>query len=376
MKILQIIPALEDGGAERFVVDLCNELSNAHEVTLCLFFKNKKETGFQKELLPDIKLISLDKKPGFDISIIFKLKKVLNNYKPDIVHTHVGALIYLLATISITFKKYKIVHTIHNDAWKEVRSKKERQIRYWFYRKKKIIPVTISKESDRTFKQAYPDVASTIIYNGTRKPATSLQFDSVKKFIENARKNDNTKIFVHIGRLEYQKNHVLLIAAFQKLLKSGANALLIMIGGERNQAESHQISQAIQEACNTNQNMIWLGGNQPAIDYLLLADFFCLSSLFEGMPISLIEAFATGCIPVCTPVGGIPEMMNGKKFIAKNLSIDAYYNALKEAYVYPTEKLSSLKNEFIALFNEKHTMNFCGYEYEKLYKQLLAKNGM
>ena len=105
MKILQIIPALEDGGAERFVVDLCNELSNDHEVILCLFFTNNSETGFKKELSPDIKLISLDKKSGFDVSAIFKLKKVLNRYKPDIVHTHVGALIYLLAAISITFKK-------------------------------------------------------------------------------------------------------------------------------------------------------------------------------------------------------------------------------------------------------------------------------
>src|SRR5215831_13338138 len=98
MKVLHIIPTLSDGGAERFTVDLCNQLAIEHsEVVLCSLFKLQGNYQyFKDELLTDIKLIDLDKKPGFDISVVFKLKKALNTYKPDIIHTHAGALNYLL----------------------------------------------------------------------------------------------------------------------------------------------------------------------------------------------------------------------------------------------------------------------------------------
>ncbi|MEP6466395.1 MAG: glycosyltransferase family 4 protein, partial [Parafilimonas sp.] len=234
----------------------------------------------------------------------------------------------------------------------------------------------ISKESDRTFREAYPDVTSNIIYNGTRKPAPGLQFNVVEKYITDIRKNEDTRIFVHIGRLKHQKNQLLLIAAFKKLLMQHANALLIIIGSEREEIGSHKIASAIKEACALYSNIVWVGGNQPATDYLMCADFFCLSSIYEGMPISLIESFATGCVPVCTPVGGIPEMLNGKGFLAKDLSEDAYYNVLAEAYTCSKEKLLVFKNEFISLFNEKYTMKSCSAEYEKIYKELLAENNL
>ncbi|HEX5150802.1 MAG TPA: glycosyltransferase [Parafilimonas sp.] len=376
MKIFQIIPSLSDGGAERFVVDLCNQLAgDRHKVTLCsLFALEGSYQYFKQELLTDVELISLDKKPGFDISVIFKLKKILNKYRPDVIHTHVRALNYLLPILMMD--TYNVIHTVHNDANKEIANDRERRVRYWFYQKKKVIPVTISNESDRTFKHVYPNVTSTVIYNGTRKPAPSTQFETIKRFFEDTRHNNAARIFVHIGRLKNQKNHLLLISAFKKLLEDGVNALLIMIGAERDGEESRQIALAIKKACAGTRNIIWIGGNQPATDYLMLADFFCLSSIYEGMPISLIEAFATGCLPICTPVGAIPEMMDGNDFLATGTTEDAYYRALATAYASPKEKLIFLRDKFMTLFNEKYAMKHCANSYEQLYKDLLCKNGI
>ena len=63
-----------------------------------------------------------------------------------------------------------------------------------------------------------------------------------------------------------------------------------------------------------------------------LSDAFCLSSNFEGMPISLIEAFACGCPSVCTPVGGIVNCVRHGEtgFLSKSLSEDDYLQAVRE----------------------------------------------
>jgi glycosyltransferase involved in cell wall biosynthesis len=373
MKIFQIIPTLSDGGAERFVVDLCNQLFlHHHEVILCSLFPiESKNQHFKNEILPGIEVISLDKKLGFDLSIIPKLKKQIKKYKPDIVHTHVRALNYLLPVLLITQKKFKVVHTIHNDAKKEISNNKERSLRYWFYKRTLITPVTISKESDRTFKEIYPGISSVMIYNGTRRAKPSSEFDSRKKFIEEARLDNDTKIFIHIGRLEPQKNHLMLLSAFKKLFEGGANALLIMIGGERGEKQSSEIASAVKEACAGNKNIKWLGSRAHATDYLMLGDFFCLSSIYEGMPISLIEAFCAGCVPICTPVGGVPEMLNGNDFLADDMTESAYYEALHKAYACSKEKYTALSNEFKIMFNQKFTIQHCTDNYESLYKQLL-----
>ena len=66
-----------------------------------------------------------------------------------------------------------------------------------------------------------------------------------------------------------------------------------------------------------------LGARSNPRDYMVAADAFCLSSLYEGMPITLIECLSVGAIPICTPVGGIKNMIedgvNG--LLAKGTSV-------------------------------------------------------
>lgn len=368
MRILQLIPSLIDGGAERFVVDLCNELVLTDEVYLCSFFPiNQNEAFFKEELSHEVKIMSLHKKLGFDSSVFMSLRKLINKIDPHIVHTHLNTLNYLLPLTLIPGQRFRVIHTVHNDASKEVNTNAERKIRHWFYRNKKARPVTISKESDNSFKKVYPQVGSTMIYNGTRMPKKSSQFESVESFIKEAKKNSETKVFVHIGRVTPQKNHTMLVAAFQKLLDTDANALLIMIGGERDTPASQTIVQLLKNACN--ENILWVGGNQPATDYLKLADFFCLSSIYEGMPISLIEAFACQSLPVCTPVGGIPEMIGDLGVLSEDVDTDSYYQSLKKVYELDKTELEKRTQSLLALFNDQYSIKYCAENYRKLYVQ-------
>ena len=76
MKIIEIIPNLSSGGAERFVVDLANQLSviEDNQVTICSLYSLEGRYNFYGDSVSDnVELVGLGKKRGFDIKILFKL---------------------------------------------------------------------------------------------------------------------------------------------------------------------------------------------------------------------------------------------------------------------------------------------------------------
>ncbi|WP_449440722.1 glycosyltransferase [Pedobacter steynii] len=94
------------------------------------------------------------------------------------------------------------------------------------------------------------------------------------------------------------------------------------------------------EVVNNDPYIEFIEGRHNVVDYLSIADAFCLSSIFEGMPISLIEALSVGCIPICTPVGGISQMIKHGKtgFLSRDVSVDSYCDVLKEALYHPDKR--------------------------------------
>ena len=122
-----------------------------------------------------------------------------------------------------------------------------------------------------------------------------------------------------------------------------------------------------QLACD---KIFFLGEKNNVNDYLLCSDAFCLTSKYEGLPISLLEALSCGITPICTAVGGIPDVItdgiNG--YLSERENIESYCNAIKR---FLTKPLS--RNELIDYYKANYSMEVCAQKYEKLYKQKLWK---
>ena len=110
---------------------------------------------------------------------------------------------------------------------------------------------------------------------------------------------------LHIGRFSEQKNHIGLLEAFELFNLKYPNSVLRLIGDGEKRSE---IENFIKEKNLVNCVEI-LGLQDNVYDYLHSADIFALPSLYEGIPITIIEAMGTGLPIVATNVGGIPDML-------------------------------------------------------------------
>ena len=356
MKIVEIIPQLSSGGAERFVVDLSNELGKRHDVSLIVSFALEGSTAFYLSELSDaVKVVSLHKKLGFDTAYLYRLYKTIKQEAPDIVHTHLDAYTHF-AILKWLFPRVKFVHTLHSDAQFESGGRIKAFLKKIFFGRGWSKAVTISQASDNSFKQLYgAKVDSTLIYNGR---TMNIEW-SDKELVP--RKEGITNL-VSIGHISPVKNHTLLCSAVDQLTKKGAPIELYMFG----RFVDKEIVESIKALNNPHIHM--LGEVENPRQYLRNADVYCMSSVIEGMPISLIEALSCGLVPVCTAVGGIVDMVEDGKssFLSHDMSVESYVKALERLLALAPQELEAMKS-VCRESAKRYSIEECAKQYEELF---------
>ncbi len=358
MKIIQIIPTLGSGGAERFVIDLCNELTKqGNQVILCTLYNldsNKEYAFFKENLNQNIECINLDKKLGFDSSLFLKIYKTIKKHKPQVVHSHLSTLNYLM--LSILFFNVKFIHTLHSDAKKLIKNKGEYFLRKIIYNTKLVKPICISEESLDSYCKLYKNRNAGMIYNGRALPIINETWDL------GIEKEKYDTIFLHVGRYDEAKNQVNLLKAFNIVLSKKPNQLLLIIGDGDEKIKEELLF-------HTNNRIVFLGRKSNVNDYMEISDAFILPSIFEGMPISLIEAMSHGLISIVTDVGGMKNMINdgvnGIKI--KGTTKEDIETALIKYLNLTDEEKKRIKQYSKLDFQEKYSIEKCVKYYIEEY---------
>lgn len=364
MKIVEMIPQLSSGGAERFTVDLCNELvALNHEVYLVVFHPLEKTGFYANDISNRVHIVVMNKKAGIDLMLPFRLFSFIKQIKPQIVHTHLRAILYNSLT-AIFNRKIKCFHTIHNEAKREAGAGIDRIIRKFAFRHNLITPVTISSDSQNSFIDFYKRSAVMIV-NGRNLPNDFQVGERLLVEMQSYKKTDRTRILVQLARMEEQKRHLVMARVVRRLVDEGFDFSVLMIGRKKDE----YVSRIEQLKC---PNIYMLGEKHNPLEYLHEADAFCLSSSFEGMPISLIEALGMGAVPICTPVGGIvntiQDGVNG--FLSKDIEEESYYQAMKRFLLLDDEQLAKMKQAVRESY-KPYSMTECGGKYEKLFKKVI-----
>lgn len=319
MKIAQIMPEFGLAGAETMCENLTYELVKAGHQVIVVSMYDYHSAITERLEAAGVEIRYLGKKPGLDVSMIPKMTKVFRETGVQVVHTHRYCAQYAMPAAMLAGVKHR-VHTLHSVAPKE-NKKPARKLSKFFYKYCHVIPVSLSelvRESVVEEYQLAPD-AIPVIFNGIDL-SKCIRKDGYGR-------KGNFKI-LHIGRFSEEKNHIGLLTAFRKFHTNHPDSELWLIGDGklRPTAEEHARNIGIEDAVK------FLGLQSNVYGYMHEADVFALTSNYEGMPMTLIEAMGTGLSVVATRVGGIPDMLDDNSALLVPVDMDAVAEAFEKYY--------------------------------------------
>ena len=289
-----------------------------------------------------------------DLKIIPKLRKILTDLKPDVIHTHLNSLKYVMWS-SRGLKSVKRIHTIHTLANKDG-GRFDKFYNKLMFRTGKVVPVALSKEVQASIIELYkiPEESVPVIFNGTDLSKCIVKQDYVV--------TGDFKI-LHIGRFLNVKNHSMLIKAFKRFNDSYPNSSLSLIGDGETKSEA----EALVAELGLTDKVNFLGLQASVYSFLNEADLFTLPSHYEGVPLTLTEAMGTGLPIVATAVGGIVDMLeDGENAmlieVDENQLVDAFERMYNDADF--REKCGKSALEASVMFSHKNT----AASYLKVYQ--------
>jgi glycosyltransferase involved in cell wall biosynthesis len=304
-RVLSVIPSLITGGAERVSLDLLahldKELFDATLISLYPF----SGTIFEREAASQgLNVRYLSKKSGPNINVIRELQSVVNSLRPDVIHSHLYIMHYILP-ICIRNHIPVRVHTVHNPVDVKMPEGWRRRLYWSAFHLFGFHAVSISKSVSASVRSLFNPPASSVIYNGTDTARFNGSLEKRALWRKQHSIDPDACVFLTIARLHRQKNHALLIDAFSDVVRQAPQAKLILVGsGELRSAIEAQV------ASLGLQNRVLLLGDRPDVPVVLNAsDVLVSASEWEGFGITVVEAMASMKPIVATAVGGVPELV-------------------------------------------------------------------
>lgn len=393
-RILRIINRLNLGGPTHNVAFLTKYLPAEYE-TLLLSGQIDSTEASSEFLVKELDLtpqyidnMQRELNPFKDRHAYTQIKKIIREFKPDIVHTHaakagaVGRLAAAHCNVPI------IIHTFHGHVFHSYFSPLKTRIFIEIERylaKKSTAIVAISdiqkKELSEVFKIAPAEKFHVVNLGFDLEKFNSDKQNKRNEFRKKWQLNYDEIAIGIIGRLVPIKNHTLFLNAMKQVLdKTTKKVKIILIGdGEsRNEIEEHV--KALNIAYCTENNIdekaaiifcSWIKDVDVAYEGL---DLVALSSLNEGTPVSLIEAQAAGKPIITTNVGGIKDVVleNETAFIVESNDTDGFAKKTLELVENDELRKAFSKRGYTHVINKFSYQTLCN-NMDKLYKSLLNK---
>lgn len=363
MKILEIIPTLSSGGGERFVVDLANELSRENDITLLVFRLDGNLSFYLPQVSENVRVVLIKKHSGLDLRLFFRVWRFIRTESPDIIHTHLKGLLYsFFAELFLV----RGVHTVHSEPDMEAPDIVSRCVRRILFGLRRVIPVGISLESSASFERFY-HIKPVTIANGRNVPQNLITSNSVKQEILSYKKNENTRVIVHLASITEVKRQTMMARVAGRLYKDDYNFVILFIGRDDDQNLVNEVRREMPPCCHI------LGLRQNPLEYLREAGAYGLCSSCEGLPISLIEALGVGAVPICTPVGGIVNVVHDGEngILSEDADEESYYLAMKRYLDMSDVQIREMSSKAIKSY-APYSMTECAEHYYDLFKGIIS----
>jgi len=358
--VVHLIYRLDIGGLERVMLNCINQMQNENFKHVIVSLTDANNFA-QSERNP-IEVHCLGKKEGSDLGVHFKLFKLLKNIKPAILHT------YNLPTIEyhpISWLAGVKGH-IHAEHGRDIGDPEGLNKKHNFLRK------LMSRFINRYISVSEDLHVWLVNHVGISEKKALLIQNGINTEVFNIPKTMCKQLrFSIVARVSAVKDHQNLLNAFTLLKKQlPANKLpKLAIVGDGDQRAN------LEKYCHEQDldTVTFLGARDDIEQILSETDVFVLSSVAEGIPMTILEAMSAKTPIVATRVGGIPEVVEeGKEgFLVDKSNAEAlaegllnYINNPKLILVHGENARAKVVNKF----NEKHMVQAYLEQYKSLVK--------
>lgn len=351
LKIAIILPSFDIGGTENMVASLveCIDKKKFEILVISLFYP--KNTYIQ-ECIENTKVEVFYAMKGVLPSwrLFLNIYKKLKGFTPDLIHSNMYA--YAFVVPYLLSHKVTLLHTVHNKPINEFKEKYKKLISF-LYKSNKAVPVAISHIVEEEMKELYPCLKRIErVYN----PVDTEKFRTDRKM--NGKK---VVSFINVARFMKQKNHNLLLEAFANASKVISEISLVLVG-------DGELRKQMEAKCKDLQiceKVIFTGNVKNVSEYLAASDVFILSSDFEGLPLSVLEAMASGLPIISTNVGGLADIVTDNGILTEPGDREGLTKAIIE--LSQNEEKRFLMGRYSALNAKKYDRKEFIRQYEALY---------
>lgn len=303
------------GGVFTYIVDLANELVNDFDMYIAYAVRsqtpvNYKECFDERVHLIEVKSFCREIKPAQELKAIKEVKAIAEEVKPDIIHLH-SSKAGVIGRIAFNGKDIPLFYTPHGYSFLMQNYKPAQRMMF------KAIETVMAKRNCTTISCSPGEHEETLKL--TKRAVyvnNAINVNELEKQLAKVENVDHPFTVFTLGRICYQKNPSL----FNSIAEAMPDTRFLWIGdGElRNELKSKNI-----------EITGWVE-RQKALEISMNADVFMLPSLWEGLPISLLEAMYMKKLCVVSNVIGNRDVIHNGENGYVCSSVDEYVAAIKE----------------------------------------------
>jgi glycosyltransferase involved in cell wall biosynthesis len=358
MRILFLITGLEMGGAEQVVIHLADALaSKGHEIRIA--YMTGLAVVFPKN--PNIQLINIamSSKVGV-VSALFKLRKLLRGFQPDVVHSHMVHANILARLVRLVTPVPRLICTAHSSN----EGGKLRMLAYRLTDGLADISTNVSEAAVEAFikAKAVRPGRMVALHNGVALNAFAFNVDARMRVRQALLVDEDCRLLLAVGRLHESKDYPNLFNSLA-LLPADHNYRLCIAGD----GPLRKHLQALVHDSGLADHVSFLGVRRDIADLMSAADVFVLSSAWEGFPMVVMEAMASERVLVVTDCGGVREAVGDAGFLVKPKDAKALAHALQTALQLGASESANMGRAARQRIAEKFSLDVTVEKWLRLY---------
>ena len=337
-----VVGALECGGAESLVMNLFRSIDRSKFVFDFATLSN--EDGFFSEEIKKLggKIYYFPKYRIYNgIGFRKKWKQFFKEHKGEyeIIHTHHSSSVAMILKIAKKNGLYTVAHS-HSAGW-------EKSFRGML---NKFFSRGAKKVADYFFACSYPagvtqfgkKVADDpsrfkVIANGIASDKYIYNEEVRNRIRKQLNLKDNVHLYGHAGRFVLAKNHAYLLKVYAELLKKDPESRLILLGD--GELKNEIVSQA--KSLGIYEHLIMPGVVNNVNEYMQAMDYFIFPSTYEGLPVTLVEAQASGlkCL-ISTNISNDVVLTDLVESLSNEIDPEAWAEKILSSIDYPRKNMS------------------------------------